>query len=459
VLLVLLLFINIDQALKQFVDVFAAVEQNAADPINPAQAIYEGAIPGMLRRLDPHSVFFGPLQFEQLKELEKSTRKGFGSVVSLLPGRVIVLQTLPGTPSAKSGMSPGDEIIAINGIRLDRLEVEQLVQLLSESRQHQVSLDVRRPGNARILQFTLTPEDVESPSVDRSYDLQPGIGYLRVSSFDAQTGKQIKDAVEKLGGDKLKGLVLDFRNNPGGVLNAAIDTAALFLKPGQKIMSVRGRAVQGSEAAVPEGATPYSFPLAVLINAKSASAAEIVAGSLQDHKRAAIIGEQSFGKGLVQNVFPLSQGTGVALTTAFYYTPEGRSIQRSLPGQLEKATTGGTGGITPDVAVQPEPVTRLRAVMEATGSFTTFATDFLQKNRTLTNGFEVTNQLLDDFQVFLSQRNIRPGLAEWSQEREWIRNRLKQEIYNQALGVDKGDEVEAKRDPVVQAALRSLGAP
>ena len=136
----------IERALKSFIQVFAAVEENAADPINPARGIYEGAIPGMLRKLDPFSIFFDPGQFEQLNELQKSTRKGFGSVVSILPGRVIVLQTLPGTPSAKSGMSPGDEIVAVNGIPLARLDTDQLVQLLSQSRNQQVRLDVRRTG-------------------------------------------------------------------------------------------------------------------------------------------------------------------------------------------------------------------------------------------------------------------------------------------------------------------------
>src|SRR5688500_2624325 len=165
-----------DRSLKRFVDLFAVVEQNAADPLNPAQALYEGAIPGMLRRLDPHSVFFDPGQFQQLKELENSTRKGFGTVVSIVPGRVIVLQALPGTPSAKSGMSPGDEIVAINGIALARLEIEQLIQLLTQARQQQVMLHVRRPGNARILQLTLTPEEVQSPSVDRAFEVAHGVG-------------------------------------------------------------------------------------------------------------------------------------------------------------------------------------------------------------------------------------------------------------------------------------------
>jgi carboxyl-terminal processing protease len=449
---------TVDRALKRLVELYSAVEENAADPVNPAQAFYEGAIPGALKQLDPHTIFFDPLQFEQLKELEKSTRKGFGSVVSILPGRVIVLQTLPGTPSAKSGMSAGDEIIAINGIRLDRLQIEQLVQLLQQSRQQPVVLNIRRPGNARLIQLRLTPEDVESPSVERAFLLQPGVGYIRVASFDVQTGKQLAEAIEKLGGSGLKGLVLDLRNNPGGVMGAALDTASLFLEPGKEIVSVRGRSVAGEQVNVPKEAKPYGFPIAVLVNAKSASGSEIVAGALQDHRRATIVGEPSFGKGLVQSVFPLSQGTGMALTTAFYYTPSGRSIQRRLPGQLEKLTEEGKrGGIQPDQVVYPAPVTPLRAVLEASGSFTTYATEYLQKNRKISSEFEVTSRMLDEFQAALSERNIRPGVNDWSKEREWIENRLKQEILNQAVGVEKGDEVEARIDPVVRAGVQALG--
>ena len=207
----------------------------------------------MLRRLDPFSIFFDPGQFEQLNELQKSTRKGFGSVVSILPGRVIVLQTLPGTPSAKSGMSPGDEIVVVNGIPLARLDTDQLVQLLSQSRNQQVRLDVRRPGNARLLPLVLTPEEVDSPSVERAFLMRPGVAYLRVGSFDVPTGKAIKDAIEQLGGENLKGLVLDLRNNPGGVVASALETASLFLKPGQVIVSVRGRSVGSDEVKVPDG--------------------------------------------------------------------------------------------------------------------------------------------------------------------------------------------------------------
>ena len=156
-------------------------------------------------------------------------------------------------------------------------------------------------------------------------------------------------------------------------------------------------------------------------------------------------------------MFPLSEGAGIALTTAYYYTPGGRSIQRPLPGQLEKATAAAGGGIIPDQIVHPEPMTRFRAVLDANAMFTSFATEWLQRDREqVTEQFEVSSELLDEFQTAMSARNIRPSLAEWSAEREWIRSRLKQEIFNLALGVAKGDEVEAQRDPVVLAATAAL---
>jgi carboxyl-terminal processing protease len=462
---------DLEKQVKSVVDVFATVEANAADPISSEQAFFQGAIPGMLRRLDPHSVFFEPAQFEQLRQLETSTSKGFGSVVSVLPGRVIVLQTLPGTPSAKSGLGPGDEILAVNGIRLDRLDAEQLIGLLGQSRQRPARLDVRRPGNARVLQFTLTPEEMQSPSVERAFLLKPGIGYLRVASFDEKTGADIAAAIEKLGGRELQGLVLDLRNNPGGVLGAALHTASLFLKPGSKVLTVRGRAVPEKEEKVPPGAQPYDFSLAILINGKSASASEIVAGALQDHDRAQIVGEASFGKGLVQSVFPLSQNAGLALTTALYYTPSGRSIQKPFDAaQFELGTAAahinsqsdfrtdagrvvhGGGGIQPDAVVPPTMMTRFRAVLDGSGAFTSFATDYTQTHK-VTEAFQVTGAVLDEFQAYLSARNIRPALSEWSSERDFIQNRLKTEIFNQTLGVAKGDEIEAQRDPQIQRGL------
>src|SRR5215472_10001194 len=160
---------DLDTSLKQFSEALAVVQAEAADRVSTETAIYQGAIPGMLRRLDPHSIFFDPQQYQQLKEMENSERKGFGTVVSIMPGRVIILQAMAGTPSAKAGLQPGDEIVAVNNVALARLEFDQIVGFLGEARQHQAQLVVRRPANARLLQFVLDPALVDAPSVDRAF--------------------------------------------------------------------------------------------------------------------------------------------------------------------------------------------------------------------------------------------------------------------------------------------------
>ena len=460
--------------LKKIIDVFVALDEHAADPVSADDAIYQGAIPGMLRTLDPHSIFFDPDRFQQLQQMQQSESKGFGTIVSIVPGRVTILQTLEGSPSAKSGLSAGDEILAINNIPLSQLVPEQLIQLLTQARQQAAVLDVRKPGNARAFRLSLSPELIDAPSVDRVFMLSPGVGYLRIKSFDEPTGKLVKNSIETLGGADLKGLVIDLRDNPGGAVKAVVEVASLFLQPGQVVFTIRGRSEQKDQVQVPALAQPpYTFPLAVLMDAKSASASEILAGALQDHDRATILGEPSYGKGIVQNVFPLSGNSGLALTIAFYYTPSGRSLQKPLEsGSLNvtaKATPGtfhtdagravrGGGGIQPDVLVQTAQVSQLVYVLDASGTLTAFAGEYVQSHD-IPDNFDVTPDLLDQLKVSLSQRGIQPGIAEWLCDRDLIQSKLKQEIVNLKFGVERGDQIEMQRDAVVRRAIESLSGP
>jgi carboxyl-terminal processing protease len=466
---------ELEPLLRQFVNVLSTVQSQSADQQPVDKTIYGGAIPSMLRQLDPHTQFFDPGQFDQLKQMESSEQKGFGSIVSILPGQVIFLQIFPGTPSSKAGIQAGDELVGIGNIAIRELEPEQIIQLLTQARQQKITAFVRRQGSARILPFSLTPELMDSPSVDRAFLLQPGYGYIRIASWDLQTAKQFREAVDKLGGSSLRGLVLDLRNNPGGVVSAALEVASMLLQPGQRILTAKGRASEPQTADVPPHASPYQCKLSVIVNGKTASASEILSGALQDHDRAAIVGETSYGKGLVQSVLPLSGGAGLAITTAFYYTPSGRSIQHPLQNSALSGTFSGSpqsnrpvyktdsgrvvtggGGIQPDVRVSDAPLTRLEAVLDASGAVTSFATQYLSKHSPLPDHFPVTAEIVDEFKVFLSERQIQPGVAEWSQERSWLTNRLKEELVTQAQGVAKGDEIHAQTDPQIQAALKTV---
>jgi carboxyl-terminal processing protease len=461
--------------IRQFVDVLTIVQAQGADAAPANKLIYEGAIPSMLRRLDPHTQFFDPGQFQQLKQMQDSEQKGFGSVVSVLPGQVLFLETLPGTPSNKAGIQAGDELVAVNNIAIQSLEPQQIIELLTEARQQKITAYVRRQGFPRVFAFVLTPELVDAPSVERAFVLKPGYGYIRVSSWDLQTARELHDAIEKLNPATLEGLVLDLRANPGGIVKASLDAAAMFLEPGQRILTARGRTSEVDSADVPKNAKPYHFKLAVLVNEKTASASEILSGALQDHDRAVIVGVPSYGKGLVQSVLPLSDETGLAITTAFYYTPSGRTIQRPLrdsaltetfatkpPAQLPtyktdngRTVTGG-GGIQPDIIVHPPALTRLQAVLDGSGAYTEFATQYMANRTSLPDNFKVTPEILDDFKVYLFSRGIQPGVAEWSVDREWLSNHLEEAIVTHAKGVAKGDEIQARSDADIQAALKAM---
>lgn len=320
------------------------------------------------------------------------------------------------------------------------------------------------------MRIAMSPSLVNTPSVDRTFTLASGVGYLHITGFEDSTGTLVRDSIEKLGGDALKGLVLDLRNNPGGSVQSALDTASLFLKPDQIVFTVRGRSAEEEVVRVAKLSHPYEFPVAVLVNARSASAAEILSGALQDHDRAVIFGEPSYGKGLVQQIFTLSGNSGLALTTAFYFTPSGRSIQKPLnEGELGAATivskgpfktdagrqVNGGGGIQPDEIVFPEAQTRLRVVLDGSGVVTSFASEYVREHE-VPSDFDVTPAILDDLKVYCSAQSIQPTPAEWSVERPWIQSRLKQEIENLKFGVAKGDEIEMQHDPVVLRALARL---
>jgi carboxyl-terminal processing protease len=459
--------------LKQMLDVFSAVEREAADPVDLDTAFYQGAIPSMLHTLDPHSNFFDPDQFQQLQQMERSEQKGFGSIVSIVPGRVTVLQTFPGTPSAKAGISAGDEIVAVNDYAIARLDPEQIVQLLGASRQREAVLYIHHPGDSGAQRITMSPELVDTPTVDRAFLLAPGFAYLRVTEFEQPTGKLVQETIEKMGGSALHGLILDLRDNPGGDVAAAIETASLFLQSDQLIFSAQGRSSKPEEARVKKYNRPYTFPVAILVNEKTASASEIVSGALQDHDRATILGVPTYGKGLVQQVYPLSKSAGMALTTAFYYTPSGRSIQKPLRGgQLDAATVvdqgpyktdsgrevRGGGGIQPDQLVLPAPQTRLQVALDASGVLTAFAGEYVRANP-VADDFQISGAILDQLNLYAAEHSIQPDVREWLADRRWIESRLLQEIVNLKFGVAKGDEIEVRRDRVATDALERLTAP
>jgi carboxyl-terminal processing protease len=317
---------DIRDSLRSFTQVYEVVQQNYAEPVSPDKAIYNGAIPGMLRVLDPHSNFFDPKAYAALREEQRGKYYGVGMQVGPRNNKVIVIAPFTGAPAYRAGIRPGDIIIAVDGKPTDNMTTSDVAELLKGPKGTAVKITMLREGSDKPLDFTVVRDEIPRYSVDVHFVIRPGIGYIHVSGFQETTEKEVRDALDELG--DIHGLILDLRQNPGGLLSEGVGVADQFLKKGQVIVSHHGRASAEKVYKAAHGNGGKDYPLVVLVNRGTASAAEIVAGAIQDHDRGLIAGETTFGKGLVQTVYPLSENTGLALTTAKYYTPSGRLIQR-----------------------------------------------------------------------------------------------------------------------------------
>jgi carboxyl-terminal processing protease len=464
---------EVTQESLRFAKVYSLVEENFAQPADPDRAIFDGGIRSMLRVLDPFSSFFDQDQFQQLKDQTQGKTRGFGSILYVQPGKIMVLQAAEGSPAGRAGLGPGDEIVEVNGTRIDRLDLDSLVRLLQRARSQRVRLGVVRPGQVVAQDFELSPAEVNMPSVDQAFLLEPGIAYIHVSSFDQKTAREIASAVERLGGADLKGVLLDLRNNFGGVLDSAVQAASLFLPAEQAVLTVRGRSrPEKTENTRPVGAR-FETPLIVLINGNTASAAEVLAAALQEHDRALIVGQPSFGKGVVESVSELSEGTGLVLTTAHYFTPCGRSLQRPIPGTLlAEATAGGDpasgarpefrtaagrpvtsgGGITPDVLVPGRELDPWVTFLNQRGTFTTFSSEFLTTSGRVKRSFEPDAAVLSKFRDFLERQRIRVPEEYWGEDQDFLKLRIKAELFSLVFGLDVAEEIETRADPQVQKA-------
>ena len=328
--------------LRVFTDVYARIKQDYVTEVDDSMLI-ENAIRGMLSGLDPHSSFLDEEQFRELQIGTSGEFGGLGIEVGMENGFVKVIAPIDDTPAERAGVKAGDLIIRLDGKSVKGLALEEAVKLMRGKKGSKIDLTILREGEDSPLNIIITRDVIRVRSV-RSRILEPGIGYVRISNFQSKTTRGLLDAVESLkkkNKGELKGLVLDLRNNPGGVLTGAVGVSDAFLKDNKLIVYTEGR-VEDSELRynASTGDSINGAPLVVLINQGSASASEIVAGAMQDHNRATILGTTSFGKGSVQTILPLKENAALKLTTARYYTPAGRSIQGE--------------GIVPDVLLQVE---------------------------------------------------------------------------------------------------------
>jgi len=322
--------------LEVFANILSIVQQNYVDDIDTQETI-EGAIKGMLTSLDPHSSFLKPDDFKELQVETKGSFSGIGIEITTKDDMLTVVSPIEDTPAFKAGIQAGDRIIKIEGESTKDMSLVEAVKKLRGPKGSEVTISIHREGWTDLQEFTITRNVIPILSV-RSSVLEPGYGYVRITNFQKNTAQDLQNSLQDLNKEVgLKGLVLDLRNNPGGLLDSSVKIVDIFLDEGI-IVSTKGRLEeQNMEFSAHSGGPEYDFPIVILINGGTASASEIVAGALQDHKRALILGTQSFGKGSVQTIIPMADGAGLRLTTARYYTPSGTSIQAT--------------GITPDVLV------------------------------------------------------------------------------------------------------------
>ncbi len=466
--------------LRSFTNVYSLVEQNYAEPLNgekAERAIYDGAIPGMLRVLDPHSSFYDPKAYAKMREEQHGKYYGVGMTIQPQNNKIVVLFPYEGTPSFKAGIRPADIIVAVDGKSTEGLDSTEVVNMLKGPKGTHVQVSVSREGQSKPLNFDLIRDEIPHGSIDLAFMVRPGVGYIHITQFQETTGHELGEALDNFG--SIKGLVLDLRSNPGGLLTEAVAVCDKFLEKGQVIVSQRGRAYPEQTQRATRGNQGRTFPIVVLVNRGTASAAEIVSGALQDHDRALVVGETTFGKGLVQTVYPLSQG-GLALTTYHYYTPSGRLIQRNYTGvslydyyynhdqpppaddknrEVKLTDSGrtvyGGGGITPDDKIETPKSNHFQDVLLERYAFFHFASHYLA-NRTVDRNFQVDDTVMNDFRQFLNSQQISFTEQDLSGVSDWIKANIKAEVFTTQFGQAEGLRVRAAWDPMINQAIGYL---
>ncbi len=475
------------EQLATYTNLLSLVQARAADPVEARVAI-EGSIRGMLRTMDPHSNYLDPEDYKHMLEEQQGSFSGLGIVISKPSNDkpLTVMSPLEGTPAWTAGIRAGDVISQIEGVDTLDMTIDDALKRLKGPKGTKVTITVNRPGDTEVLHFTITRDDIPTNSIRQAFLVKPGVGYIKIENFTRTTDHELEEHIRALQKQGMTRLIVDLRRNPGGLLEQAVRVADRFLRKDQMIVYTRGR-ISGAdqEYRATAAGDHLDLPLVMLVDKFSASASEIVAGAIQDHDRGLIVGETTWGKGLVQTVYPLSQDAALALTTARYYTPSGRLIQRdynSLEDYLSheekdedliseskdiRRTDGGRtvyggGGIHPDVVVT-DTTPPFVDLLERAQMFFHFAVDYNAKHKGLSRTFEVTPAVLQefqeflkdrqDFQEFLKARRVKWTPADIEANVDRIRGEIKESIVSALWGLEEAYKVHAEIDRQIQKAL------
>ncbi len=482
-------------SLDEYADILTTLADWAPEPIAPERIVY-ASIHGMLARLDPHTAFLEPDEFSAMKEKQHGSFYGLGIQIQKRMGKITVIAPMEGTPAYRMGIRAGDIITHIGEEELkEDTSTEEVVRKLRGPKGTSVTITIRRVGFPEPIRMTITRAEIPTRSVRYAFMLEPGVGYIMLSDFTHTSSKELSDAIEKLEKQGMKKLLFDLRGNPGGVLEQAVDVTDVFVPKGSMVVYTKGRtASSAQEYYAPGDGAHFDSPLVVLVNRGSASASEIVAGAIQDHDRGLIVGQRTWGKGLVQSVYTLSYGAGLALTTARYYTPSGRWIQRDYsdllayvnPGDPDSGAQTGEeaphpnvesavfytdagrvvyaqGGITPDVIIKNDRDSKLLQQLLARYAFFNFAVDWLARHPNVSADFDVTPEIREEFfrMVEKSARystvdELKKAYAE-DPNHSLVDLAIKIEVVNAKFGPEAGRRAFAGGDPQIQKGLTLFG--
>jgi len=491
---------------QDFAEALTIIQENYIDGNKlDYNNVFKSSIIGMLRSLDPHSNYYDRAEFDELKTDQRSEYFGIGaSIQNQTIGDktdTYVMATFPGSPAARAGLRYGDKIIAVDGEDMTGKFSSDVRDKIRGPRGSTVKVTVERASSLKPETVEITRDAVPQPSIPDAYMIRPGVGYIGMTQgFNYTTADELQAALDDLHAQGMQSLVLDLRNNPGGFLDQAIRVSEKFLQRGQVILTQKGRNGLGDKSYESSNRYPDTTPLVILVNPNTASASEIVAGAMQDHDRALIVGQTSFGKGLVQGIFPMEYGTGLTLTTAKYYTPSGRLIQRdySNGGFYDYYTKGGTlaldrkddavkpsgpesktdtgrsvyggGGISPDEAIKPRTINtsqaRLRNPVFAfvrdlvNGRVTGFDSYKIQRGIDFEHGklqssdYPVTDELYKAFKEYVTKDpSWKMTAQQLDRNRQFIELEMRFNIITAAFGRITADQVLNADDPQVAKAI------
>ncbi|MDP2172349.1 MAG: S41 family peptidase [Candidatus Cloacimonadaceae bacterium] len=471
---------DIYSQLGLFSDVLNRLKQNYVTDLNDEELI-KAAIVGMLGSTDPHTTYFTADEFKDFTTSTKGAFGGLGIQIDKIGDYVTVVSPIEGTPAYRMGITAGDRIIKVDDKNIVGLSTDEAIKLMRGDVGTQVIITISRPGIAKALEFIIIRETIKIKSVPYFFKLSNNVGYIRISQFNENTINELRTALTELESQNIRGLILDLRWNPGGLLDQAVDTVNEFIGSGKLVVETKGKTIASNRQHFTRFSTKArNYPIVALVNEASASASEIFAGSLQDWDKGLVMGKTTFGKGSVQQLFTLSNGSGVKVTTSYYYIKSGRCIHKMLNDQILKGKTVseseikeddkrnhekiyhtvnkrevfGGGGITPDIETESDLLTLFGAELRRKSIFFNWAVDYLvEHEHKVSKDIVIDNDIMEDFLRFARNNDIKYSAADLDSAKTFIRNTIKSELIRKVYGDSEAYKVTISMDKQLQSAI------